>query len=154
MGQISKSLRFEILTRDGYRCRYCGSSSETAALHIDHILPRAAGGRDDHENLVTACADCNQGKSDRQILGIPPGFALTPDKRPARLGKKQRAGSVPGEHVLVCSEIDDFDEINGDTQLCWVWCNTHRKYEWHSLPIENVKQQDGIIKTTKNPVSW
>jgi len=27
------------------------------------------------------------------------------------------------------SDIDEYDEISGDEQLCSVWCKTHRKYE-------------------------
>ena len=153
MGQIRKSLRFEILTRDGYRCRYCGASSETAVLHIDHILPRADGGLNDSENLVTACADCNLGKSDRKILGIPPGFSLTPDKRPARLVKLSKAIEQQG-HVLDCSRIAEFDEIDDGTQLCWVWCQTHSRNEWHSLPLDFVEMQDGLFRTSKKPVTW
>lgn len=32
-------------------------------LHVDHVTPVALGGTDDPSNLVTACADCNGGKS-------------------------------------------------------------------------------------------
>jgi hypothetical protein len=54
--------RFLILRRDGFRCRYCGGTSAEARLHVDHVIPRAAGGSNDPENLVTACARCNIGK--------------------------------------------------------------------------------------------
>ena len=159
MAQISKALRFEILTRDGYRCRYCGAGAPTVQLQIDHVLPRSLGGRDDASNLVAACFDCNAGKSDRKIIALPPGFALTPDKRPARLEKLRRAKAkaqeaVPQEHVLDCSRIEEFDEENDGSQLCWVWCRTHGKLEWHSLPYDYVRQQDGLWRTSKKEVSW
>lgn len=57
-------------------------------------------------------------------------------------------------HELDCSRIEDFDEINGEYQLCWVWCRTHRKLEWHSLPIEYAEDQDGIWRTDKAEVKW
>lgn len=60
---ISKRLRFEILRRDGHRCRYCGATADEAPLTVDHVIPRALGGIDDGTNLVTACADCNNGKA-------------------------------------------------------------------------------------------
>lgn len=157
MPQISKSLRFEILARDGFRCRYCGASAQDAAMHVDHVLPRSLGGRDDAANLVAACADCNHGKSDRKIIALPDGFALTPDKRPARMAKMRRAATRAAEaegHVLDCSRISDFDELNDDTQLCWVWCRTHGKLEWHSLPLGYVEMQDGLFRTSKQEVSW
>lgn len=57
--------RFEILKRDGYRCRYCGRSGRLVQLEVDHVVAVAEGGTDDDDNLVTACGDCNQGKSSR-----------------------------------------------------------------------------------------
>jgi 5-methylcytosine-specific restriction endonuclease McrA len=32
-------------------------------LHCDHRVPYSAGGKTVPENLVTACRDCNAGKS-------------------------------------------------------------------------------------------
>lgn len=32
---------------------------------MDHIIPRARGGKDDWENLVCACIGCNNKKGDR-----------------------------------------------------------------------------------------
>jgi len=61
---ISTRTRFEILKRDGFRCRYCGITAIGAALHVDHVLAVANGGTDDHVNLVTSCSGCNLGKSD------------------------------------------------------------------------------------------
>lgn len=157
MGRISKALRFEILARDGFRCRYCGATAAMGALQLDHVLPRALGGRDDAANLVTACQPCNAGKSDRKIIAAPDGFALTPDKRPARMAKMQRARkqaeSSQEVHELDCYNIDELDEINGDNQLCWVWCETHRKYEWHSID-RAYAQRGGHITMRRKPVTW
>jgi hypothetical protein len=60
---LSKRTRFEILKRDGMRCRYCGATPLQSKLHVDHVVPLAEGGPDDPTNLITACADCNLGKS-------------------------------------------------------------------------------------------
>jgi len=60
---VSKRLRFEILRRDNHACRYCGATAPDAKLTIDHVTPVALGGTDDPTNLVTACAECNSGKS-------------------------------------------------------------------------------------------
>lgn len=57
--------RKNIIRRDGHRCQYCGSSS--APLTVDHIIPRARGGRDSWDNLVTACLPCNNKKSDKTL---------------------------------------------------------------------------------------
>jgi hypothetical protein len=63
-GQRSLRLRFQILARDEFRCRYCGRTSLEVALHVDHIMPASKGGKTESQNLITACADCNIGKSD------------------------------------------------------------------------------------------
>ncbi len=34
-------------------------------------------------------------------------------------------------HDLDLSQIDELDEIDGDQQFASVWCDTHRKFEWH-----------------------
>lgn len=60
---VSKRLRFEILRRDNYTCRYCGDSPPDVKLTVDHVMPRALGGTDDPSNLVAACGPCNSGKS-------------------------------------------------------------------------------------------
>src|SRR5690349_23456362 len=60
---VSKRLRYEILRRDNHACRYCGAAAPDAKLNVDHVIPQALGGKDKPENLVTACADCNAGKT-------------------------------------------------------------------------------------------
>lgn len=60
---VSKRLRYEVLRRDNHTCRYCGSSAPEVKLTIDHVMPVALGGADEPTNLVTACANCNAGKS-------------------------------------------------------------------------------------------
>lgn len=60
---VSKRLRYEILRRDNHQCRYCGGAAPDVALTVDHVIPVALGGSDQPDNLVTACQDCNAGKS-------------------------------------------------------------------------------------------
>ncbi len=71
---VSKTLRFEILRRDNFTCRYCGTKAPAAELHVDHVTPVTLGGEDKAENLVTSCVDCNNGKGK-----IPPDAPLVAD---------------------------------------------------------------------------
>ena len=67
-GTLSSKRRFQVLERDGFKCGYCGIIQEdTDLLHVDHILPRKYGGRNNMKNLITACIPCNLGKGDRII---------------------------------------------------------------------------------------
>ena len=88
--------RFDVLASSGFRCDYCGrSKKEGARLSVDHVVARAAGGTHDRMNLVTACIDCNVGKSDRPVpyprwtvttawdrclCSPPPGLRADPDQ--------------------------------------------------------------------------
>lgn len=60
---LSRRLRFEILRRDDYACRYCGLKAGQTELTIDHVVPVALGGTDEPGNLVACCKDCNAGKT-------------------------------------------------------------------------------------------
>ena len=64
---LSKKTRFEVFKRDGFKCQYCGRSAPDVILQVDHIEPQAKGGGHNVINLVTSCADCNLGKSDRML---------------------------------------------------------------------------------------
>ena len=58
-------LRFRILNRDSFTCKYCGDSptkNASCILHIDHVRPYSKGGTNSEKNLITACAVCNLGK--------------------------------------------------------------------------------------------
>lgn len=68
--EVAVGLRFKVFQRDNFRCRYCGVSVEDGAiLHADHVIPQSKGGPTTLENLVTACFNCNVGKSDRLLTG-------------------------------------------------------------------------------------
>jgi hypothetical protein len=65
---VSPKMRFEVLRRDSFTCRYCGQSAPNVILHIDHITPVSNGGVSDISNLVTACSACNYGKGASAIF--------------------------------------------------------------------------------------
>jgi len=62
---VTKSMRYDILKRDSFKCRLCGASpaiTRGVTLHIDHIIPRSKNGVTTPGNLQTLCSDCNYGK--------------------------------------------------------------------------------------------
>jgi hypothetical protein len=62
--------RFEIFTRDGFKCIYCGRGvNDGTKLVIDHAIPFSKGGPTTKNNMVTACWECNSGKRD-VIIGL------------------------------------------------------------------------------------
>jgi 5-methylcytosine-specific restriction endonuclease McrA len=68
--------RHNIYLRDGNTCQYCGETLPRTELNLDHVVPRAQGGRTTWENVVCCCIDCNLHKG-----------ARTPDQAGMRLLK-------------------------------------------------------------------
>ena len=65
------TLRRNVMLRDGHRCVSCGDGVlDGARLEVDHIVPVAAGGRDEMDNLQVLCQSCNSGKSDDDRFGV------------------------------------------------------------------------------------
>ncbi len=90
--KLSKGLRFDVMNRDGFRCRYCGSSqADGAVLHVDHVVAVSRGGTNDIGNLVTACLDCNLGKSTKGVKA---------DAAPAQISQPQKAKPTYGLSFL------------------------------------------------------
>jgi 5-methylcytosine-specific restriction endonuclease McrA len=57
--------RVNVMTRDGFTCQYCGERPSRSQLNLDHVVPRAHGGRSTWENVVVSCLDCNRRKGGR-----------------------------------------------------------------------------------------
>jgi hypothetical protein len=70
---ISKRLRDRIRRQADDRCGYCLSPQKLVLgqLEIEHLVPRALGGKDDEDNLWLACRMCN-GYKGKQIKAIDP----------------------------------------------------------------------------------
>lgn len=73
MSDISPSLPAEVVLRARNRCEYCRLSQlgQEAAFHIDHVVPRAAGGPTVAENLALACVSCSLRKWAKQTATDP-----------------------------------------------------------------------------------
>lgn len=63
------ALRASVLARlgiaDEIPCHYCGTMTKRADVTLDHVYPKALGGRNEARNLVPACFSCNQRKGAR-----------------------------------------------------------------------------------------
>ncbi|MCG8436053.1 MAG: HNH endonuclease [Gammaproteobacteria bacterium] len=67
-----------LFRRDGRLCLYCGKQFPTSELSRDHVTPLSQGGKDNWNNVITACKRCNNHKAGRtpeqsgmQLLAIP-----------------------------------------------------------------------------------
>ena len=57
---ISQTTKKIVYTRDGGKCRCCGSS---LGLEYDHIIPFSCGGQSTVANIQLLCQKCNRSKS-------------------------------------------------------------------------------------------
>lgn len=73
MSSIPKSIFDEVVLRARNRCEYCQLSQvgQEATFHIDHVIPRVAGGMTDIDNLALACVSCSLRKGARQSAEDP-----------------------------------------------------------------------------------
>jgi 5-methylcytosine-specific restriction endonuclease McrA len=51
----------------GGRCWYCGIRPDPDDLTVDHAKPRSQGGRNRDDNLLPACAYCNNLKDNQTV---------------------------------------------------------------------------------------
>jgi HNH endonuclease len=64
--KVMPAMRWRVFQRDGWKCVACGRTSEDdVILHVDHIVPRSKGGKDELDNYQTLCHPCNIGKSNK-----------------------------------------------------------------------------------------
>lgn len=84
--------RKNLALRDNGKCGYCGGKGNT----IDHIIPRALGGRHTWENVILACAPCNHRKSHKTLEELGWSTLWKP--------------TVPRRHVHLVIGVADVDE--------------------------------------------
>lgn len=65
-GHIADDVKTFVWTRDGGKCRNCGSTTE---LQFDHVIAVAMGGSSEPENLQILCGPCNRRKGAGLTLG-------------------------------------------------------------------------------------
>lgn len=115
---ISKKTRFDVFKRDGFACQYCGAHPPKVVLEVDHIHPVAAGGKNDIDNLITACFACNRGKSDRALTDVPQSLqdkaALVLEKEAQIKGYQKAMNSrkqrIQDEAEAVCEVYERFND--------------------------------------------
>lgn len=63
-------LRKKILRRDNFLCQPCYNNNKlTPAEQVDHVVPKARGGTDEHSNLQSICLTCHNKKTAKESHG-------------------------------------------------------------------------------------
>lgn len=69
MGREKRRLREQLSEAQNHRCAYCGADVRTGAT-MEHVIPRARGGRCVWANLVIACRGCNMERRARDAMAF------------------------------------------------------------------------------------
>ncbi|MFD5566601.1 HNH endonuclease [Streptomyces cadmiisoli] len=120
---VSKRLRYEILRRDNFACRYCGAAAPDVKLNADHVIPQSLGGTDKPENLVASCTDCNSGKTS----SMPNAMVVADvDQETFRRAAELRQASENQRQLISCH-----------IYMVWMWayektghCPTQQQQQW------------------------
>lgn len=73
--------------RDNFTCAYCGNFGDT----IDHISPKALGGKSVYGNMCVACKSCNSKKGSKTLAQAKLKQPIIPDTIPFRITPLQEA---------------------------------------------------------------
>lgn len=91
--------KWGVLRRDNYTCVYCGHhSGNRKEFTVDHIIPKAHGGRNSWVNTACSCRSCNQRKDNRTPTGA--GMRLLFEPKTPRINYLVLSGYVPKEWKL------------------------------------------------------
>jgi 5-methylcytosine-specific restriction endonuclease McrA len=88
-----------VFVRDEQTCQFCGTYIENINdCTVDHVIPKAQGGKSTWTNAVTACKSCNHRKADR-----------TPSQARMYL-KRQPVRPTIGEYLQYCTKKYNIQE--------------------------------------------
>lgn len=151
---VTKRLRFEILRRDDHTCRYCGRKPPEVQLTVDHVRPTALGGTDSADNLVTACRDCNSGKS-----SVPADAAIVADVAEDAARWARALEEVTRRRALDRAVIEEYLDIfeyawgkwgtgEGDDRRAiprpYTWVDSVEMFYRRGLPSDEMERLVGV----------
>ncbi|MFH2050982.1 MAG: HNH endonuclease, partial [bacterium] len=91
MATIPPRVRRRVLARDGHRCQGSGCTN-TRFLEVHHLVPRARGGTNRPDNLITLCSACHRHIHDK-AQGMP-ASEVRPRELPAPEASPQKSPSL------------------------------------------------------------
>ncbi|MEA3339906.1 MAG: HNH endonuclease signature motif containing protein [Chloroflexota bacterium] len=100
---IPAPLRQQVAEEARHRCGYCLTAEKYSGkrMHVEHIIPLAAGGSSKRENLWLSCALCNSYKGSRTHAPDPVTSKITSLFNPrTQIWPEHFAWSLDVTHVI------------------------------------------------------
>lgn len=101
--------RGNLFLRDLFQCQYCGETFDERHLTIDHVTPRAKGGKHVWNNVVTACKPCNHKKGDK--ADVPMNLPRRPEVARIEQAIRRTVTSVAHESWIPYLGLKDPDKV-------------------------------------------
>ena len=140
----SKRLRFEVFKRDNFTCQYCSAKPPKVPLEIDHIIPVSKDGTTTIDNLITACFDCNRGKSNIELTNIPTPLIETIErKKEAQLQYLEYKKILKKEKVLMVADIICVETVYNNSFENYIFTDKFK------ITVKNFINKIGVEETTE-----
>ena len=111
--RIPRAIRDKVLSRDGFKCQYCGDVFPADQLTIDHLIPLAMGGPDEVTNYISACGPCNSRKGHLALHEFAATLKLDPKSLPVHGDPVLENESLPYQIRLIRERV--FNRIREGT---------------------------------------
>jgi diadenosine tetraphosphate (Ap4A) HIT family hydrolase len=113
---VSDTLRYQVLREANGRCALCGITKDDKPLDIDHIIPKAKGGKTVYENLQVLCSTCNRTKRDTDDTDFRKIIAEE-YKEDCIFCKKAKGGKILHENDYTFATLDGYPVSEGHTLI-------------------------------------
>jgi ATP adenylyltransferase len=113
---ISDSLRYQVLREAKGRCALCGITKDDKPLDIDHIIPKAKGGKTIYENLQVLCSTCNRTKRDTDDTDFRK-IIEEDNKEDCIFCNKAKGGQILHENDYAFATLDGYPVSEGHTLI-------------------------------------
>jgi len=145
LGELSGTLRYQVLSSAGFRCELCGTPADEQALQVDHILPRTHGGQDELANLQALCWRCNTNKGARDATDFRAVRAALEVREPTCPFCGVEDGRVVGENRLAVAIRDAYPV----TQLHTLVVSRRHAATWFDLSVPEQRAIGLLLDTAR-----
>jgi len=144
----SKRMRFEVFKRDNFECQYCGAKPPNVPLEIDHIIPVSKKGKTTKDNLITACFDCNRGKSNIELDDVPrPLIETIERKKIAQIQYLDYKKVLKKELKIMDSEINNVQMVYSNAFEDYIFSNKFRNTVKKFIRTIGIEETTGAMET-------
>ena len=148
LGELSGTLRYQVLARAGFRCELCGAPADEQALEVDHIIPRRHGGEDEETNLQALCWRCNANKGARDATDFRSVRAALDLREPKCLLCSIDAPRIIGENGLAVAIRDAYPV----TSLHTLIVPRRHAITWFDLSVPEQRAMNLLLDKTRREI--